>query len=123
MENTIFGNKEITEIMGAKIGLYVYVFRFRPWLNIYEYFNLTAYTVSNQTFENWASELTPALGLLYQSSLNSGTVPTDWKEALITPLFTKGDRTAASNYRPVSLTSVISKTVRAYNTFYHHETS
>ena len=53
-----------------------------------------------------ASELAPAI---YQTSLDSGTVPSDWKEALITPLFKKGERNVASNYRPVSLTSVVSK--------------
>jgi hypothetical protein len=39
----------------------------------------------------------------------SMNVPSDWKKALITPLFKKGERNVASNYRPVSLTSVVSK--------------
>jgi hypothetical protein len=45
-------------------------------------------------------------------SLNSGTVPSDWKEALITPLFKKGERNVASNYRSVSLTSVVNKILK-----------
>lgn len=66
--------------------------------------------ISTRFLRMCASEITPALTLLYQSSLNAGTVPSDWKEALVTPLFKKGDRTAAANYRPVSLTSsVVSK--------------
>jgi hypothetical protein len=56
-----------------------------------------------------ASELAPAIVRVFQTSLISGTVPSDWKEALITPLFKKGERNVASNYRPVSLTSVVSK--------------
>lgn len=56
-----------------------------------------------------ANELGPALSLLFQASLNQGTVPPDWKTAMITPLFKKGDRSKASNYRPVSLTSICSK--------------
>jgi hypothetical protein len=56
-----------------------------------------------------ASELAPAIVRVFQTSLISGTVPSDWKEAFITPLFKKGERNVASNYRPVSLTSVVSK--------------
>ena len=33
----------------------------------------------------------------------------EWKEANITPLFKKGSRNKPENYRPVSLTSVVSK--------------
>ena len=34
-----------------------------------------------------ASELSHAIVRIFQTSLDSGTVPSDWKEALITPLF------------------------------------
>ena len=44
-----------------------------------------------------ASELVPAVVRVFQTSLDSGIVPYDWKEALITPLFKKGDRNVASN--------------------------
>lgn len=37
-----------------------------------------------------AAEISPALNLLFQYSINSGTVPSDWREALITSLFKKG---------------------------------
>ena len=38
-----------------------------------------------------------------------GIVPSEWKEANITPLFKKGSRNKRENYRPVSLTSVVCK--------------
>ena len=46
---------------------------------------------------------------MFQSSLVQGKVPNIWKDAWITPLFKKGDRDNASNYRPVSLTSICCK--------------
>lgn len=48
-------------------------------------------------------ELTPALTLIFQASLHQGQVPTIWKDAFITPLFKKGDRSKPSNCRPISL--------------------
>ena len=38
-------------------------------------------------------------------------MPSEWKIGQITALFKKGDKKLASNYRPVSLTSVICKTM------------
>jgi hypothetical protein len=46
-----------------------------------------------------ASKLSHAIVRIFQTSLDSGTVPSDWKEALITPLVKKGERNVASNYR------------------------
>ena len=44
-----------------------------------------------------------------QSSFDCEKVPYDWRSASITPVFKKGDRFKASNYRPVSLTSLCCK--------------
>ena len=56
-----------------------------------------------------AKELAPMLTKLFQLSLNSGDVPTDWRQAWIVPIFKKGERHLAANYRPVSLTSITCK--------------
>ena len=53
-----------------------------------------------------SNELAPVFTLLFQASLSQGKIPLDWKMAHITPIFKKGDPSKASNYRPVSLTSI-----------------
>ena len=58
---------------------------------------------------NCAKELAPFLLIIFTHSLSSGVVPPSFKRAAITPVFKSGDRSVPSNYRPISLTSVISK--------------
>ena len=41
--------------------------------------------------------------------MQTGDVPQEWRDALIVPLFKKGNRSDPGNYRPVSLTSVVCK--------------
>ena len=56
-----------------------------------------------------ADHLAHYLTKLYQISLDRGLVPNDWKKANIVPVFKKGEKHMASNYRPVSLTSIACK--------------
>ena len=49
------------------------------------------------------------LTILFNCSIQTGHLPTDWRYANITPLFKKGSRLSKANYRPVSLTSQIVK--------------
>ena len=54
-------------------------------------------------------EISEPLAIIYNKSLSEGVVPQEWKRANITPLFKKGARSDAGNYRPVSLTSYLEK--------------
>ncbi|BHF77094.1 hypothetical protein SprV_0502019600 [Sparganum proliferum] len=56
-----------------------------------------------------AQELAKPLSFLCQKSFDAGILPTDWKTAHITPLYKSGSRALATNYRPVSLTSICCK--------------
>lgn len=69
-----------------------------------------------------ADQIAPYLQLLYQQSINTGTLPQDWLTANIIPIYKKGDPTLASNYRPISLTSVPCKILEhiLYSHIIHH---
>lgn len=56
-----------------------------------------------------AAEIAEPVATIYKRSIEASTVPKIWKEANVTPIFKKGKRTAAENYRPVSLTSILIK--------------
>lgn len=47
--------------------------------------------------------------IIFKRSLQSGEVPDEWRQAVVTPIYKKGCRSDASNYRPVSLTSIVCK--------------
>ena len=65
--------------------------------------------IPSRFLKEFASDLTPMLTLIFQASLMQGTVPEDWKKALVVPVFKRGDRSSATNYRPISLTCIICK--------------
>ena len=47
--------------------------------------------------------------MIFQKSLDSGKFPYIWKEANVSPIFKKGDKSDPANYRPISLTCVLCK--------------
>ena len=58
---------------------------------------------------NIAEEVAVPLNIIFNKSMSTGTVPSDWKKANVTPIFKKGSKYNPGNYRPVSLTSVLCK--------------
>ena len=56
-----------------------------------------------------AEQVSEMLTDIFNSSLESGQVPEDWRVANVTPLLKKGSREELGNYRPVSSTSVVGK--------------
>ena len=51
---------------------------------------------------------------LFNCSLQRGEVPSDWKKANISPIFKKGSKSIAANYRPISLTAVLCKLMESF---------
>lgn len=66
--------------------------------------------VSPHFLKHCADELTTPLANIFHQCLVSGTWPSQWKEARVTPVHKKKKRSDPKNYRPISLLSVLSKT-------------
>ena len=56
-----------------------------------------------------ATIITKPLAYIINLSLQSGSVPTEWKAAKIIPLFKSGSMIELDNYRPISILPVLSK--------------
>ncbi|KAK3089266.1 hypothetical protein FSP39_002210 [Pinctada imbricata] len=65
--------------------------------------------IPNRILKECAAQLAPILKIIFQKSLDTGTLPKDWRDANISSIFKKGDKHLPENYRPVSLTSVTCK--------------
>jgi len=65
--------------------------------------------IPNRLLKECATEIAPSLVLLFQASIKQSKVPSEWKHALVSPIYKKGDKSLPSNYRPVSLVCVCSK--------------
>lgn len=65
--------------------------------------------ISSKMLRGTAESISSSLTTLFNLSLSQGVVPADWKTSNVTPIFKAGDQSLASNYRPISLLSLISK--------------
>ena len=61
-----------------------------------------------------ALQLSDPVAILMNISIKQGVIPNDWKNARITPIFKKGSRKLAENYRPISLTAVLCKLMESF---------
>ena len=59
--------------------------------------------------QSLAKELTPVVHFIFTQSLSTGELPTEWTQANVAPIFKKGSKLQAVNYRPVSLTCTTCK--------------
>jgi hypothetical protein len=54
-------------------------------------------------------EITPILTILFNKSVTTGIVPSDWRTAHVSPVYKKGQKYNPENYRPISLTCICCK--------------
>ena len=65
--------------------------------------------INNRVFKELADQLATHLCSLFNQSINDGCVPEIWKVAHAKSIPNNGDRSLASNHRPISLLSNIDK--------------
>ena len=66
-------------------------------------------SISNRLLKELAVPLSLPLCNLFNFSLQTGQVPSSWKEANVTPIHKKDDPSEVSNYRPISLLNTMGK--------------
>ena len=65
--------------------------------------------IHGRVLKETADIISPFLRTLFQSSFDSQVIPGDCCSVNVTPLFKQGDKQQPSNYRPISVTSIVSK--------------
>ena len=61
-----------------------------------------------------AASLASPVAALFRCTLKHGVIPEEWKQALVTPIYKKGAHNLPENYRPISLTSILCKTMERF---------
>ena len=66
-----------------------------------------------QVMKEAAAAIAVPLTILYRKSIESGSLPKQWKQANVTALHKKGNKQLPNNYRPVSLTCIPCKVLES----------
>jgi len=65
--------------------------------------------ICGRVLKELSTTICRSLTLIFQKTLETGKIPYDWKHANVCPVFKKGDKHNAINYRPISLTCILCK--------------
>ena len=67
--------------------------------------------IHNRVLKELSGQVSLVLARIFAKSMATGDVPVEWREANVTGIHKKGDRGDRGNYRPISLTSNVCKTM------------
>ena len=70
-------------------------------------------SIPGRLLQEHSETLSIPLAIIYNKSMATSEVPTDWKKANVTPIFKKGRKSDTGNYRPISLTSIAGKVMES----------
>jgi hypothetical protein len=70
--------------------------------------------ISPVFLKNCATTLAPPFFIIFSSSIQTCTFPSAWKDANVTPVHKKGSKHEVTNYRPISLLSIVSKILERF---------
>ena len=78
--------------------------------------------IPSRLLKECAGQIAPSLCDIFNHSLQSGRLPSEWKSANVTPIHKKQQKELAENYRPISLLPIVSKVLErcVYTNFYYH---
>ena len=60
------------------------------------------------------AHISQPIALLLNKTMEYGKIPTEWKQANVSPISKKGQKHLAENYRPISLTSIVCKLMETF---------
>ena len=65
--------------------------------------------ISARMLKSVAASITPSLTKLFNVSLMTGCIPTQWKKSMVVPIPKNSNTSSPTNYRPISLLPIVSK--------------
>ena len=66
-----------------------------------------------RVLQETSNSLSKPLSIIFNKSISEGELPDSWKIANVHAIHKKGDKSQPSNYRPISLTSIVGKTLES----------
>ena len=78
--------------------------------------------ISSRILKHSAAVISPSLTSIFKQSILTGIFPNNWKIARITPIFKSEAKDEMTNYRPISVKSVVAKIAEKliYNQIYNY---
>ena len=64
-------------------------------------------SITSRVLKELSTDIAPILKIIFKRSYDTGDLPDIWKNANVSPIFKKGKRFEAVNYRPISLTCIL----------------